>query len=749
MKKVIIPVIFAVALNVHAAELFVDGTRGDDENDGTAAEPFKTIGAALQAAWIEGGDTITISAGTYRENLNVNGILASKEKPLIIQGVPGERVIITGFMPISGWKPLGRSQELGVRSQNDSSRAAEAQQFGEPEYSLSSKQSVAPIPPPRAANSMLTPDSCILTSGIYTAEVPYFIQDLYVGLQQQPVSRWPRNELMRRLHEYNATTQTFSMTDEIPDTAEFQAIAEDPKLAQIFMYLTKWNVFATFPLVSLDIAGRKLVTKTEKDRESFSPQDRGNIVNHPALIKDPGDWAVVESQTKGRGKHYTVYFMPRTPEDFKSTYYRSYGDLIGVMSGVVLRNLEICGAGHNGIRASGGYKDITIENCIVHNNANGIFFLKGEGATVRSCLIVGNGNGISIGLSKDVLIEGNEICHNWEDGVRVTGGGLGTEDYSSDVTVRRNYIHHHFYLSHPDNIQTFAEVKNLKIHDNFLAYAAQNTMVEHTSDSEFVNNISICAYGWLTMLLRESSSRWTVKNNTLGFGGSGSFIITSKDNAFTQNILINSLLDTKSGTQSDWNYYIPSSYAPTIIIRDHKAFEDIKEAAAATGMDANSIMRDTSAASPFKNVPKAYAVAGAIHAHSTTASVIAFDGRSDFAVGDNVEINGDGVMRKVTEATARSIKFEPALPSRPFRNIIILNWGESESTEFDFTIIDSTSPVLNIDKDGSRIGSTLDVGAFYRGELLEKGKRTLPEIPADLKAAWPDPNHFIVPMRGI
>jgi len=205
--------------------------------------------------------------------------------------------------------------------------------------------------------------------------------------------------------------------------------------------------------------------------------------------------------------------------------------------------------------------------------------------------------------------------------------------------------------------------------------------------------------------------------------------------------------------RSDWNYFVPNSYAPNAIVHKRDRFDNIAEATEATGTDANSLV----GASPFANLPKGYAHAEALTTETTTADTIAFRGRrgstaapADFTVGDNIEINGDGIMRKVTEIVDnKGIKFEPVLPRRPFRDIYILNWGKSDSTKFDFAIADSESPILKGGEDGSRIGSTLDAGAFYRGELLEKGRRTLPEIPADLKAAWPNPNNFVIPMRGL
>ena len=704
-------VLFAVALNAHAAEFFVDGANGDDINKGSAKKPFKTISAALKVASPKGGDTITVKGGTYRESLHIGRFQATKKKPLVIQGARGERVIVTGFVPVTEWKEI--------------------------------------------------------ENGVYTAEVPYFIQDFYVGLERQPVSRWPRGEAMRKLKGHDRDAQAFLAEDTIPETPELKEVAQAPMSARICYFLSRNGGFEFHPLVSIDFAGGRFGTKMERRRTDFNPTDRLDIVNHPALVKEPGDWAVVMHEPDEKGKQIgTLYFKPRSPEDLKNSQYQREryvvsisSGLATVMSGVILRNLEITGA-KQGISLN-RYKDVAIENCIVHNNGDGITFRNGKGATLRNCVVVGNsGNGVTLISTQGVLVEGNEICHNGADGLHVAVSALsGVEPNTDDVTVQRNYIHHHVYMSQPENIQVSQGATNFKIRDNFLAFAKQNMRVERTGDSEMANNVSVCSTsnGANFGLKGENDYRWVVKSNTVGFSGTGVFAFTGGEYVISGNIFINSWLPVVVDMESDWNFFIPNSYASAVLLHKGRSYKSIEEATKETETDKNSIVfQGATNASPFKNIPKAYAVAESAISDETTTDTIAFGSRkgitaapSDFAVGDNIEINGDGVMRKVTEVGKGGIKFEPALPRRPFRDVAILNWGKSESMKFDFTITDSASPVLKGGKGGSRIGSTLDAGEFYRGELLKKGKRTLPDIPADLKAAWPNPNNFVVPMRGL
>jgi alpha-L-arabinofuranosidase len=88
-------------------ELFVSAINGDDNNEGTAEKPFKSIMAAVNVAYP--GDIITVSQGTYRERISpVRGGL-SDDRRIVFQAAPGERVEIKGSEVVKGW----------VRKQND------------------------------------------------------------------------------------------------------------------------------------------------------------------------------------------------------------------------------------------------------------------------------------------------------------------------------------------------------------------------------------------------------------------------------------------------------------------------------------------------------------------------------------------------------------------------------------------------------------------------------------------------------
>lgn len=88
---------------------FVDQARGDDANDGSEAQPWKSIDHAMPR--LEPGDTLYLRGGTYFENVYC-AIVGTKAKPITIRSYPGELAVIDGGLPefqrepASAWEPV-------------------------------------------------------------------------------------------------------------------------------------------------------------------------------------------------------------------------------------------------------------------------------------------------------------------------------------------------------------------------------------------------------------------------------------------------------------------------------------------------------------------------------------------------------------------------------------------------------------------------------------------------------------------
>jgi len=84
----------SAALAASAAEHHV-ALSGNDGNDGSAARPFRTVQRAATAA--QGGDLVTVHAGTYRERVHppTGGVT--------FEAAAGDTVVISGAEPVSAW----------------------------------------------------------------------------------------------------------------------------------------------------------------------------------------------------------------------------------------------------------------------------------------------------------------------------------------------------------------------------------------------------------------------------------------------------------------------------------------------------------------------------------------------------------------------------------------------------------------------------------------------------------------------
>lgn len=86
---------------IEPASCYVDATKGDDANDGSADRPFRTIQRAADAMR-EPGSICTIRAGVYRETTRFANS-GDPDRPLLFQAEPG--AILSASEPLTRWIP--------------------------------------------------------------------------------------------------------------------------------------------------------------------------------------------------------------------------------------------------------------------------------------------------------------------------------------------------------------------------------------------------------------------------------------------------------------------------------------------------------------------------------------------------------------------------------------------------------------------------------------------------------------------
>jgi hypothetical protein len=104
MRRICALLVLALMTQAALAREFHVSPKGNGPGDGSAANPFKTISAAAQAA--QPGDVITVHAGIYRERVTPPRGGESEEKRITYQAAPGEEAVIKGSEVIRDWKPF-------------------------------------------------------------------------------------------------------------------------------------------------------------------------------------------------------------------------------------------------------------------------------------------------------------------------------------------------------------------------------------------------------------------------------------------------------------------------------------------------------------------------------------------------------------------------------------------------------------------------------------------------------------------
>ncbi len=692
-KKCLFTLLVAMALpaTTWSAELFVDAS-ATAGGDGSTDRPFPTIAEALGA--MAGGDIVTVREGVYRETLRMTKG-GSDTQPSTLRAADGERVIVSGFTAISGWK----------------------------------KQS----------------------GGIYSTTVDGIVQNLYVGYSAQRIaSSLDKPEAWADVVSSDQRAGKLVVGSSFAKLAGAAAITEDKADACAFVFFRRGNVYHIIPIRELDPQQGILTVDSKAIRGiggNDRSQDRLILCNHRSLIDRPGEWACKTSDGKS-----TLYFMPISPDDLQQTQtvsqqrsLLSVGHWRDPQTDFRVEGIEFAGSQSTGLQV-GRVARVTVTSCIFHNHRR-------SGAAVRRCSEVRIGNsiafanqtGLSVASSQHVVVEQNEVFANYVDGIVVAGdvSGHDAEPETHDVTVRRNYVHHHLLLGHPDNFQTYRGVHNIRFQDNLAILAGQGLMTEQTDGGELTNNVFFGSGARLIIFGHQSSNDWHVINNTLGFGGWGGIGMDGKNYTIARNVILNNVLGRDRAYTGDHNLLWnpdPTAAILRVVKPRFRNFSDVAPYRELTGQDKHSRRTDPQLA----NVPAFQGTATDLDKCSAKRLELrGGDAGRQFAINDHIEINGDGVDRQVKEVGDSHICFSPPLPIRPWRITLVWNWRKRTNFALDF-MPRVDSPAHTMGPNGQHVGARLDAAAYRAGDFDGDGHRDLPSLADDLKMGIPQSNNPVV-----
>ena len=109
---------------------YVVSTTGDNDADGSAGAPFRTIERGIQALRLP-GDVLVIRGGVYPEHIDVIAKEGDANAPIVIRGEAGEQVLVDGPEPVdvsgqsAGFRVAGNSEWRPAREVNPHAHAEE------------------------------------------------------------------------------------------------------------------------------------------------------------------------------------------------------------------------------------------------------------------------------------------------------------------------------------------------------------------------------------------------------------------------------------------------------------------------------------------------------------------------------------------------------------------------------------------------------------------------------------------------
>ncbi|NLX60038.1 MAG: DUF1565 domain-containing protein [Phycisphaerae bacterium] len=678
-------VLLVVAGQARAAEYVVDQAhaKANDANPGTAEAPMKTLGKAV--ALVQPGDTVTVRPGIYRESvlLKTSG---TAEKRITLKAAPGGRAIVSGADEIKGWRQCTADEARG-NPNFAKIYWAEADLRSEPGQLF---QDEKPLVQPR------WPQKGWLTAqggGTQTLADPQHLT--------QPAGHWEGATLVFRY---------------------------DPHSSRHKMIVTGYD------------PEKHELTHAEnrnRDKPVTAGKDTYYLRNVVSLLDGPGQWAVDTRQ-----KPYRVYVWPHGDADPNActieTPVRGSGSdfLVGWAENVgyvTIDGLEVDHArGGSGIgsHAKGGHH-VNVVNCVLIN-AGVQFFDQADCALRRSIQTGCAGNGVRIAGSKRCIVEECEIFGNGADGLTVS-------HQSDGCRVLRNYIHDQWWDAHPDGLQTYRTVTDLRVEGNLLFNCGQGFMMEASDGGAFRNNILCGTHHSGLLLGHQSTHRWDVDGNTFAFTAFKPLVFSGEGTTIRNNILLTGgdrkviQQGGKFPAKADWNLVWKAPGDVTHHIADADA--------------PHSKVGDPKfrCAPPLGKMAIFYIDQWGDDAavDKCTPSTLYLYGKpltDHFEKGDHIEVNFDGCVRTVTAVAADHIVFDPPLAAlHPYGWDVVVNWKAAADYAWDLRTTED-SPSRGMGEGGRDVGSTVDMPSYRRGDFDGDGKRDLPILPkaAHYDRVWPE-----------
>ena len=642
-----------------------------DSNLGTADRPWRTVDHAVDS--VGPGDVICVREGTYRESVSI-GVKGTAADPITLMGYPGERVVVSGADVVTGWAQC--TQAIARNNPNFQS-IYYADLSWKPTRLIQDGEQLAVA---RTAGWYRCDGGT--TTTLIDAEHLTQPDDTWNGATVFLIDKSLNNQYTRTVTDFDSATSTITVSSAWHG-------ADTPQAGDDFYYLS----------------------------------------NRAELIDGPGQWAA-EDQGGGMWRVFCWADGGGDPDEHSMEASRRTSRVIAWTAGAcywTIDNLEVRhGVSHGlgGFGGTGAGDHITVQNCLIRDNDGyGIFGRWTDHGTYRRNLVTGNTHGISNVGSPNMTVEENEVACNAVDGLLVSG---------ADVTVRRNYVHHHVLWGHPDSCQSYGGATGMVIEDNLMVGSAQILMMDGCETSVYRGNVLIGASA--SMINHHANDiDTTIENNTLMLARWALMLKRGDVYAIRNNLLMVGRAapaweaDAEDTYASDYNlfWHGPGITSNPVTWPGCATFAQY---VAASGQDTHSSYADPR----FARAPRYFAALDTLGKQPEFTPTKVYMDAGDtahFSVGDHVEINFDGIVRTVESVGADQVTFTPGSDYIVNDKAeMIVNWGETTDFSIDLTL-QAGSPALGAGDDGKDAGSSIDLRAYMNGDFNGDGRRDVPAWP--------------------
>ncbi len=499
----ILTAVLAIAVSALGREYVVDVANhaADDENSGSADSPLKTIQRA--ADLVQPGDRVTVMPGRYPEGVILKTAGLKGKRITFISARPRE-AMLDGSEVITGWKRCASAEEC----------------FGNPNCA-------------KIFRTLLPAGATSLSANLYEGQS-------LLHLSQDPSPDDPFYFDERRIFR-RIPVAGYSST-RIIDKSYFTQKDRKYWIGATVLVWTANNSVKPRTITGYDPRTGAITFRKTTDHLNVG-KDRYAVMNHPALIRGPGQYAVSLPRSDGRR---TAFLWPRDEKSLAG----------GITVSVRKVGFNLNGKGYVTIdgfrirRYSGVRKDLRAGMGVLNFSSmpsSGVIIRNNE---IYQCKSGAGYWALKVSGCNDSLIEGNYVHHNQMNrGIGATGSrGRPLKN----VTIRNNIVRRcggtgiNFYFvhdgkivgnvvrdnrgNHANGITVYLHSRNILISGNRVFRSNMAVTVQESSDITITNNLLVGQDGQSRILTLYGRGRnITVLNNTVLNSSTNSSISIPRD----------------------------------------------------------------------------------------------------------------------------------------------------------------------------------------------------------------------------